>query len=66
MDTVETHNLQQMKERIDGIERLAEELAALGRGVPAVEKNAHGILCAVYNLKFGISDVADLARPLSD
>ena len=52
--------LQEMKARIDGIERLVAELAAWGREIPAVEKNCRCISSAIYNLKFGISDVAEI------
>ncbi len=52
--------LKKMKARIEGIEQLALELEELGHGVPAVEKNCRCIMSAVYNLKFGISDVADI------
>ena len=52
--------LTEMKTRIDEIERLALELAELGREVPAVRKNCQTVLSATYILKFGISDVADI------
>ncbi len=52
--------LQEMKARIEGIEQLAIELKELGDDVPAVEKNCRSIMSAVYNLKFGISDVVDI------
>ncbi len=52
--------LREMKVRIDQIEKLALELKELGRGVPAVEKNSRNILSATYNLKFGISDIAEI------
>ena len=52
--------LQQMKTRIEQIEKLSLELKALGRGVPIIEKNARNILGAVYVLKFGISDVVEI------
>ena len=60
MEPEEQALLRQMKTRIDGIERLARELTELGREVPAVEKNARTILSAVFNLKFGISDLVDI------
>ena len=52
--------IQEMKIRIDHIEKLALELKKLGRDVPAVEKNSRNIMSAVYNLKFGISDIAEI------
>ena len=52
--------LQGMKARIDHIEQIVRELEELGRGVPAVEKNSRIILSATYNLKFGVSDVAEI------
>lgn len=52
--------LQEMKAKIDRIEELALELKELGQGVPAVEKNSRDILSATYNLKFGISDIAEI------
>ena len=52
--------LRQMKTRIDRIEQLVLELKALGPEVPAVQKNCRNILSATYNLKFGISDVAEI------
>ncbi len=50
----------EMKARIDRIEKLALELKKLGREIPTVEKNSRNILSAVYNLKFGISDIAEI------
>ena len=52
--------LKDMKIRIDKIEQLALELKELGREVPAVQKNCRMVLSAAYNLKFGISDVAEI------
>ena len=52
--------IQEMKTRIGHIEKLALELKKLGREIPAVEKNSRNILSAVYNLKFGISDIAEI------
>jgi len=52
--------IQEMKTRIDHIERLALELKQLGHEIPVVEKNSRNILSAVYNLKFGISDIAEI------
>ena len=55
-----TRLLTEMDARIKGIENLAGELKDLGKGIPAVEKNARCILSFVFALKFGISDVVDL------
>ena len=52
--------LQEMKTKIDQLEKLALELKELGQEVPAVEKNSRDILSATYNLKFGISDIAEI------
>jgi hypothetical protein len=52
--------LQQMKTRIEQIEKLGLELKQLGQGVPVIEKNTRNILSAVYVLKFGISDVVEI------
>ena len=49
-----------MKQKIDEIERLVQELKTLGKGLPVVEKNARNILSFTHALKFGISDVADV------
>jgi hypothetical protein len=32
----------------------------MGQGIPAVEKNSRNILSAVFNLKLGVSDIADM------
>ena len=52
--------LQDMRDKIDRIETLAEELASSGKGLPVVEKNARVILTAIYLLKFGVSDIVEL------
>ena len=52
--------LQDMMDKIDRIETLAQELASSGKGLPVVEKNARAILTAIYLLKFGISDIVGL------
>jgi hypothetical protein len=49
-----------MKEKIDGIDKLALELQELGKGLPVIQKNARTLLAITYVLKFGISDVADV------
>lgn len=60
MATDETTDIMNMKQKIDDIERLSEELKKLGQGAPVVEKNANSILSIIHVLKFGISDLADL------
>lgn len=52
--------LLQMKAAIGQLEELTFELKQMGQGIPAVEKNSRSILSAVFNLKLGISDIADL------
>jgi hypothetical protein len=52
--------LQDMRDKIDRIETLAQELASSGKGLPVIEKNARMILTAIYLLKFGVSDVVEL------
>ena len=52
--------LNEMKGKIDGIEKLALELKTLGEGLPVIDRNTRNILSATYCLKFGISDVADV------
>lgn len=52
--------LQDMRDKIDRIESLAQELASSGKGLPVIEKNAQVILTAIYLLKFGVSDVVEL------
>ena len=54
--------LMEMQTRVEKIEQLALELSELGREVPAVQKNCRTIMSATYNLKFGISDVADISK----
>ncbi|MBU0988680.1 MAG: hypothetical protein KJ823_00665 [Proteobacteria bacterium] len=51
--------LNDMKGKIEEIERLVLELKDLGRGMPVVEKNAQSILSFTHVLRFGISDLAD-------
>ena len=52
--------LHKMKDKIEGLEKLALELRVLGKGVPAVENNSRDILSSAYILRFAISDVADI------
>ena len=60
MAAIQPEVLQQMKARIEQIEKLGLELKQLGHGVPVIEKNTRNILSAVYVLKFGISDVVEI------
>jgi len=57
----ETHiALREMKQRIDDLEKITLELKEMGRGIPVIDKNCTSILSTVYNLKFGISDIAKI------
>ncbi|KPJ77511.1 MAG: hypothetical protein AMJ54_07870 [Deltaproteobacteria bacterium SG8_13] len=60
MENSDRDLLRRMAEKITQIESRAQELQQLGKGLPAVEKNARDILHTVYVLKFGISDIADI------
>ncbi len=60
MDHANKMSLDEMKGKIESIEKLALELKSLGGGAPVIEKNTRNILSATYCLKFGISDVADV------
>jgi len=51
--------LNDMKGKIEEIERLVLELRDLGRGMPVVEKNAQSILSFTHVLRYGISDLAE-------
>ncbi|HIJ57656.1 MAG TPA: hypothetical protein HPQ03_16245, partial [Deltaproteobacteria bacterium] len=50
--------LKEMKQKIEEIDRLASELADIGRGLPVIEKNVQGIQGFTHALRFGISDIA--------
>jgi uncharacterized protein YdcH (DUF465 family) len=52
--------LNQMQAKIAHIKKTAQELNALGQGIPVVEKNVRSILTAVTLLEYGISDVAEM------
>jgi len=52
--------LNDMKGRIEEIERLVLELRDLGKGMPVVEKNAQSILSFTHVLRYGISDLAEV------
>ena len=60
MDSQVKAQLQEMKSKIDRIEKLAGELNEPGQGIPVVEKNAQILLCTACVLKFGIADIADI------
>jgi len=54
----ENFDLKEMQVTIENIEQHTLKLKASGTGLPVVENNVRIILCAVYNLKFGIVDPA--------
>ena len=54
--------LRHMKEKIDAIETLSHGLKKLGKDIPVIEKNVRCILSFTQVLRFGISDVADVAE----
>ena len=60
MNLQEKTSLQEMKSKIDQIEKLARELKDLGQGIPVIEKNVDHFLNTVFVLKFGISDIAEI------
>jgi len=60
MNPQEQTLLQEMKSKIDEIEKLALELNDLGKGIPVIEKNVDHFLNTVFVLKFGISDIAEI------
>ena len=60
MNSPEKIRLQEMKSRIEQIEKLAWELNDLGQGIPVIEKNVQNFLDTVFVLKFGISDIAEI------
>ncbi len=60
MNSQEKTQLQEMKSKIEQIEKLACELNDLGQGIPVIEKNVQNFLNTVFVLKFGISDIADI------
>ena len=59
MNSQEKTQLQEMKSKLEHIEKLASELNELGQNIPVVEKNAQILLNTAYVLKFGITDIAD-------
>ena len=60
MNSQEKRRLQEMKSKIDQIEKLAWELNDLGQGIPVIEKNVQNFLDTVFVLKFGISDIVEI------
>jgi hypothetical protein len=60
MNSQEKTSLQEMKSKIDEIEKLARELNDLGQGIPVIEKNVEHFLNTVFVLKFGISDITEI------
>ena len=60
MNPQEKTQLQEMKSKIEQIEKLACELNDLGQGIPVIEKNVQNFLNTIFVLKFGISDIADI------
>ena len=60
MNSQKKIRLQEMKSRIEQIEKLAWELNDLGQGIPVIEKNVQNFLNTIFVLKFGISDIADI------
>jgi hypothetical protein len=60
MNSQEKTSLQEMKSKIEQIEKLALELNDLGQGIPVIEKNVEHFLNTVFVLKFGISDIAEI------
>lgn len=60
MNSQEKTRLQEMKSKIDEIEKLARELNDLGQGIPVIEKNVEHFLNTVFVLNFGISDITEI------
>jgi hypothetical protein len=60
MNPQEKTPLQEMKLKIEQIEKLACELNDLGQGIPVIEKNVQIFLNTVFVLKFGISDITEI------
>ena len=60
MNSREKIRLQEMKSKIEQIEKLTGELNDLGQGIPVIEKNVQNFLNTVFVLKFGISDIAGI------
>ena len=57
----EMTQLKEMKKMIEAIDHLARKLADTGKGLPVIEKNVQGIQSITHALRFGISDLADVA-----
>jgi len=60
MNSQEKTPLQEMKLKIEQIEKLAWELNDIGQGIPVIEKNVQNFLNTVFVLKFGISDITEI------
>ncbi len=60
MNSQEKTLLQEMKSKIEQIEKLACELNDIGQGIPVIEKNVQNFLNTVFVLKFGISDITEI------
>ena len=56
----EMKQLNNMRKIIEEIDRLTNELAEIGKGLPVIEKNALGIQSFIHVLRFGISDIAEI------
>jgi len=52
--------IKKLDTRIQAIKKAAQELKALSRKIPAVDRNAARILASVKMLEINISDVKDL------
>ncbi|OGP50596.1 MAG: hypothetical protein A2Y79_06800 [Deltaproteobacteria bacterium RBG_13_43_22] len=55
-------NLDGMKTIIDQLEQLLIELKGLGGEMPVIEKNVKAMMSFIHVLKFGVSDVAEVAK----
>jgi hypothetical protein len=52
--------LKEVSSRIETIEKLAQEIEALGATVPAIAKNARMLLATTHVMRFGITDVVEI------
>lgn len=55
--------LREVSSRIETIEKLADEIEALGSTVPAIAKNARILLATTYVMRFGTSDLVETDKP---
>jgi len=60
LDLAQADLVRAMNQKILEIERAVLELKEMGRGLPMVEKNTGAIQSFIRNLKFGVSDLADV------